>query len=344
MDELGELVYDFYEYNYSWLWNYTFENDTEEYERPGYFHPLESAAILAISMYALTFVVGAPGNAAVIWVAGFKMKRTVNTVWFLNLAAADLAYCLSLPFQIAHVVLGNRWPDTAALCRLLPCAILLNMAASVFLLTAVSIDRCLAVTLPVWSQRWRTPGRAWACCAGLWALAGLMCLPALLHRRLAPGTSACVADYAGVVRLVEVSRATVAFGLPFLVMAACYLLIGLRVRRAGFGKSRRRPLRLILAVVLAFFVCWLPYHLFGLLQAFGHDGAALRAWDYVTVGLASLNSALNPLLYVFAGRDFRQRARRSLGATLRRALSEEASSQTVRSSRLKSRSSLDYTL
>ncbi|XP_048381991.1 C3a anaphylatoxin chemotactic receptor-like [Stegostoma tigrinum] len=341
MDEYG-LFNSSLEYYDLWFSNYTYENYTDADVFVNHAHSLTPAAILALVMYALTFILGAPGNTAVIWVAGFRMKRTVNTVWFLNLAAADLAYCLSLPFQIANVALGNRWPATTPLCRLLPSAILLNMAASVFLLTVISVDRCLAVTLPVWSQRWRTLGWAWAACAAAWALASLMCLPALLHRRVSPLTSTCTANYAGagVIRLVEVSRALVAFALPFLVMAACYLMIGLRVRRASFGKSQWRPLRLILTVVLAFFVCWLPYHVFGLLQAFG-DYQAIRAWDYVTVGLASLNSALNPLLYVFAGRDVRQRARRSLGTTLRRALSEEASSQTLRSTRLKSRSSMD---
>ncbi|XP_041035574.1 C3a anaphylatoxin chemotactic receptor-like isoform X2 [Carcharodon carcharias] len=340
-------------WNYSFPDNYTWpEYEYEEEEEEDWLmHRLPPASILAIVIYVATFLVGAPGNAAVIWVAGCKMKQTVNSVWFLNLAAADLAYCCSLPLQIANVATGNRWPAGRLLCKLIPSAIVLNMSASVFLLTAISVDRCLAITRPVWSQRRRTVGGARAACAGAWLLALLLCLPTLLHRQVVSypelGLSICSVDYGrapfgeGTKRVVEASRALVAFGLPFLLMAACYLLIALKVRGAKFTKSRK-PVRLIAAVVLAFFVCWLPYHLFGLLQAFAPHPAVF-AWDHAAVGLASLNSALNPLLYVFMGRDFRQRLRRSLATSLRQAFSEDLS-QSVASSRLRSRSSVENKL
>ncbi|XP_067880459.1 C3a anaphylatoxin chemotactic receptor-like isoform X2 [Heterodontus francisci] len=347
----------YYEFDYpvfwndSYFWNFTYPDSMYEDEDDEFGPRLMSPSILAIVMYAITFVLGAPGNAAVIWVSGFKMKRTVNAVWFLNLAVADLAYCCSLPFQIANVVLRNRWPSHDLLCKLLPSAIVLNMSASVFLLTLVSVDRCLAVTMPVWSQRGRTLAAARAACAGAWLLALLMCLPTLLHRRVTTlpelGISFCSLNYseayfgARTKQVVEATRALFAFALPFLVMAACYVLIGLKVQGSRFAKSKR-PIRLIAAVVLAFFVCWLPYHVFGLMQAFAPHPVAMT-WDNAAVGLASLNSALNPILYVFVGRDFRQRFRRSVTTSLRKAFSEDLS-QSVNSTRLRSRSSFECNL
>ncbi|XP_038637377.1 C3a anaphylatoxin chemotactic receptor-like [Scyliorhinus canicula] len=329
------------------MWNdtyfvYDYKGDDESTPQ------LNPPSILAIAIYVITFLVGIPGNAAVIWVTGCKMKRTVNSVWFLNLAVADLAYCCSLPFQIANTVTFNHWPTDVLLCKLIPSAIVLNMAASVFILSAVSVDRCLAITRPIWSQRRRTVGAARIACAGAWLLALLMCLPTLLHRSILKypdlGLSYCSYNYSQAPfgqrtkQVVEVSRVLVVFALPFLLMAACYLLIALKVRRARFAKSRK-PIRLIAVVVAAFFACWLPYHVFGLMQAFNSHSVALR-WDYAAVGLASVNSALNPILYVFMGRDFRQRFRRSLASSLRLAFSEDLT-QSVTSSRLKSRTSIE---
>ncbi|XP_051864896.1 C3a anaphylatoxin chemotactic receptor-like [Pristis pectinata] len=286
---------------------------------------------LSLIIYALAFLLGVPGNVAVIWVTGFKMKRSVNTVCFLNLAVADLTYCLILPFQMANVALRHVWPTDDVLCKLIPTTTVLNMSASVFLLTLISIDRCLAVTRPIWSQTHRSLPWVRAACFGVWGLAFLMCLPTLLIRKVVThpdlGLSFCYVNYSGTYfgertkAVVEITRSLLAFALPFLIMAFCYLLIGCKLQRSKFAKSKK-TIRLIAVVVGAFFVCWLPYHACGLAQAFTSSPAAL-VWDSVAVGLGSLNSALNPLLYMFAGRNFRQVFRRSLTASLLLAFTEE---------------------
>ncbi|XP_078062552.1 C3a anaphylatoxin chemotactic receptor-like isoform X1 [Mustelus asterias] len=347
-DPMWYAYYPEENWNYSLFGNYTFPYSDYEEEEVVSTWQLKSLSILAVTIYVITFLVGVPGNAAVIWVAGCKMKRTVNSMWFLNLAVADLAYCCSLPLQIANLLTRNNWPSDTLLCKLIPSAIILNMSASVFLLSAVSVDRCLAITQPIRSQRWRTVGAARGACAGAWLLALLMCLPTLLHRQMVSfptlGQSFCLSNYTEgpfgtrTKQVVEASRVLVAFVLPFLLMAACYLLIALKVQHSRFAKSCK-PVRLIAVVVLAFFVCWLPYHLFGVMHAFfPHPVAA--TWDYVAVGLASLNSALNPILYVFMGRDFRQRFRHSIATSLRLAFSEDLT-QSVTSSRLRSRTSIE---
>ncbi|XP_007436373.1 C3a anaphylatoxin chemotactic receptor isoform X1 [Python bivittatus] len=143
---------------------------------------LPSTSVSSLIIFSITFLLGFSGNSLVIWVIVLKMTQTVNTVWFLHLAIADLVCCLSLPFSIAHLALHEYWPFGWFFCKIIPSAIILNMFASVFLLTAISIDRCLLVMKPVWCQNHRTVRFATMICSGIWILAFIMCCPAFFYR------------------------------------------------------------------------------------------------------------------------------------------------------------------
>ncbi|KAK2506378.1 hypothetical protein MC885_010932 [Smutsia gigantea] len=144
----------------------------------------EPQVILSMVILSLTFLLGLPGNGLVLWVAGLKMQRTVNTVWFLHLTLADFLCCLSLPFSLAHLVLQGHWPYGWLLCKLIPSVIILNMFASVFLLMAISLDRCLLVLKPVWCQNHRNVRTAFTICGCIWVVAFIMCIPVFIYREM----------------------------------------------------------------------------------------------------------------------------------------------------------------
>ncbi|XP_051011262.1 C3a anaphylatoxin chemotactic receptor [Acomys russatus] len=145
---------------------------------------LKPQDILSVVILALTCLLGLPGNGLVLWVAGLKMRRTVNTVWFLHLTLADFLCCLSLPFSLAHLILRGHWPYGLFLCKLIPSIIVLNMFASVFLLTAISLDRCLMVHRPIWCQNHRNVRTAFIICGCVWVVAFVMCVPVFVYRDL----------------------------------------------------------------------------------------------------------------------------------------------------------------
>ncbi|XP_066213848.1 C3a anaphylatoxin chemotactic receptor [Saccopteryx leptura] len=142
----------------------------------------EPQAIFPMVILSLTFLLGVPGNGLVLWVAGLKMKWTVNTVWFLHLTLADFLCCLSLPFSLVHIALQGHWPYGWFLCKLIPSIIILNMFASVFLLTTISLDRCLLVLKPIWCQNRRNVRTAFTVCGCIWVAAFAMCIPVFIYR------------------------------------------------------------------------------------------------------------------------------------------------------------------
>uniref|UniRef100_A0A8B9YYS7 Complement C3a receptor 1 n=1 Tax=Buteo japonicus TaxID=224669 RepID=A0A8B9YYS7_9AVES len=288
-----------------------------------------SESIISIAIFIIVIIIGIPGNGLVIWVAGLKMKRSVNIVWFLNLAVADFICCLSLPFSIVHLVLHEHWPYGWFLCKVIPSVIIFTMFASVFLLMTISIDRCLLVMKPVWCQNHRTVKFISLICSGIWILAFIFCCPVFHYRETSTHDGKTECDYSVSIALVviNITRAVFGFVLPFGTMAVCYALIAFRMRANQFHKPHSRMLRTIVLMVAAFFICWAPYHVVGILSLVPTLGTGLSEslilWDHLSIALAYANSCINPLLYVFVGRDFRAKARQSLQGILEGAFTEE---------------------
>ncbi|KAM5262724.1 C3a anaphylatoxin chemotactic receptor [Ctenodactylus gundi] len=151
--------------------------------------------IISMVILGLTFLLGLPGNGLVLWVAGLKMQRTVSTVWFLHLTLADFLCCLSLPFSLAQLAVRGHWPYGWFMCKLLPSVVLLNMFASIFLLTAISLDRCVVVLKPIWCQNHRSVRTAHIICGVIWMVAFLMCTPVFVYREILTTDNNTICSY-----------------------------------------------------------------------------------------------------------------------------------------------------
>ncbi|XP_007445146.1 C5a anaphylatoxin chemotactic receptor 1 [Python bivittatus] len=319
-----------YEYNYSYS---NFSETPLSIEK----RSLSPVALVAIVLYGLVFLVGTLGNGAVIWVVGFQMQRTVSSVWFLNLSVADLLCCLPLPVLAMSLGSENSWVLGDFTCKLLPSLIILNMFASILLLALISMDRCALVVKPIWCQNHRSTRLAWKLCGVAWASAVFLTLPSFMTRMTKYyeyyNLTVCMVDY-GIFgsnhRIAEiavaVTRFLCGFLMPFVALSLFYGLLVLRVRSSHFTRSKK-TLKVVLVVVVGFFICWAPYHVAGLIQASNNSWSPLfllvNELDPLAVALAYANSCINPIIYVIAGQDFKDKIRRSLTAVLRNILSEE---------------------
>jgi G protein-coupled receptor 1 len=86
-------------------------------------------------------------------------------------------------------------------------------------------------------------------------------------------------------------------------------------------------------VVMAFLICWTPYHLFSIWELTIHHSSyflpVLQAGLPLSTGLAFLNSCLNPILYVLISKKFQARFRASVAEILKHTLCEVSCSGTV---------------
>ncbi|GLD71982.1 chemokine-like receptor 1 [Lates japonicus] len=109
------------------------------------------------------------------------MKKTVNTVWFLNLACGFL-FTAFLPFTVTSVALDFHWPFSNFMCKLNTTMTFLNMFASVYILVVISVDRCVSVVWPIWAQNHRNVRMVSCVILGVWVLALIFSAPYFIFR------------------------------------------------------------------------------------------------------------------------------------------------------------------
>uniref|UniRef100_A0A4W6CQB5 G-protein coupled receptors family 1 profile domain-containing protein n=1 Tax=Lates calcarifer TaxID=8187 RepID=A0A4W6CQB5_LATCA len=271
-------------------------------------------------------VIGLGGNSLVIWICGWKMKRTVITTWYISLAISDFLFCAFLPLNIFYMI-TSHWPFGLVLCKLSSSALFLNMYSSVFLLVLISADRCLMISFPVWSHNHRTVRRAFVVVILMWLLSALLTLPSLIFRQTTVHDSVtqCYMNYENKSRhkAVALTRFICGFLIPFLMIVFCCSVLGVKLRNLTIKSTK--PYKVMVALILSFFFCWVPYHTFVLLELDlnRHSLEVLQTGLKVGATLASANSFISPVLYVFIGNDFKQTLRRSLTSRIEEAMAED---------------------
>lgn len=284
--------------------------------------------ILSIVCYSITFITGVIGNGLVIWVASYKMK-SVNSVWFLNLAIADLICNLALPLRISQWAWETY--SERRVCKLAMSVMLINMFSSVYFLTVISIDRCVSIMWPFWSRIYRTRRRASIVAAFTWLLCVLSSVPHVVRKYIVEDNSDCFPKYEAwlsedledqKVDKMFIIQNVCMFSLPFILITISYVLIAYKIRSLKRPKTSQKHLKVIIAIVLCFFICWFPYNTWPFVPYNSKYWKANMIISEICVCLAYFNSCINPLVYVLCSQDFKKGFIKSMPARLEYIFSE----------------------
>ncbi|XP_051901680.1 relaxin-3 receptor 1-like [Pristis pectinata] len=294
--------------------------------------------IVTVLLYSVLCAVGLLGNLLVLYLArgGGGPNQPAIHVFVFSLALTDFQFVLVLPLWAAEVALDHDWPFGDGMCKLALFLTVLNMYASVFFLTAMSVSRCCSVaqTLRASRKPQRRTTLKWVS-LGIWIAAALVSLPPTIYSRTVDlnGADLCIQKFPGgeySLALYHIQKVTVAFICPLIIISVSYLLILNFLRRHNLRSNNPRRhskvTRSITTLVLFFFLCWLPNHaitFWGVLVKLD-----MAPWDtsyyivhsYIhplSILLANTNSCLNPIIYCLVTRQFRK----SLKTLLRRVCS-----------------------
>ncbi|KQL59874.1 mas-related G-protein coupled receptor member X2-like protein [Amazona aestiva] len=131
---------------------------------------------------------GLVGNGAVLWLLGFCIRRNPITTYILNLAMADFTFLLFMVTSALLYMMENIFCSSAgALVYQRPLFLLslLSYNMGLYLLTAISIERCSSILCPLW-YRCRRLSTCQPCTGGNRALACPSSSTIILHTHSSP--------------------------------------------------------------------------------------------------------------------------------------------------------------
>ncbi|XP_062996404.1 chemerin-like receptor 1 [Elgaria multicarinata webbii] len=285
---------------------------------------------IAIVTNVIILVLGVSGNGLVMWVVAMRDKRkTFTSICYFNLAVADFLFSLGRIPALVQEIMYTCWPFGLTLCKLHTFARYLTVFTSVFILTVISVYRCLLITRPVWARNHRGPRYQVLMCTGAWILALAFSIPYLVFRHIENknGAPQCVyrkdLGYSTDLPL-RLSRFFAGFLVPFIIISSAYLVLICKLRGRRWEGSHR-TFGLVATIVALFFVCWLPHHIFVFLSTTAGKKSSWGIGLKLSNALAYLHSCVNPLLYCFVGcvRSRQLHRRVSFLGLFRKALTEE---------------------
>ncbi|KAM9405509.1 C-X-C chemokine receptor type 3-like [Salvelinus alpinus] len=296
-------------------------------------------AVFLPIFYSLTLVLGLLGNGLVLLVLVQRRRSwSVTDTFILHLGMADTLLLLTLPLWAVQA--AGEWSFGTPLCKITGAMFTINFYCGIFLLACISLDRYLSVVHAVQMYSRRKPWMVQASCLSVWLLSILLSIPDWHFLESVRDTRRdkveCVHNYPSLSqswfdwRLASrLLYHMVGFLLPSAVLLFCYSCILLRLQHGSQGLQKQRAVRVILALVLVFFLCWTPYNITLMVDTLYFSNTLVdtceshKALDIsltTTSSLGYLHCSLNPVLYAFVGVKFRRHLLdmlRSLGCKLK---------------------------
>ncbi|XP_061822451.1 adenosine receptor A2b-like [Nerophis lumbriciformis] len=272
--------------------------------------------------------------------------QSITNFFVVSLAAADIAVgLLAIPFAIT---ISTGFCADFHGCLFIACFVLVLTQSSIFSLLAIAVDRYIAIKNPLRYNSLVTGQRAKVIIALCWLLSVAIGLTPMLgwnkgwnssrgaSTTCPEGLTECL--FEGVVTLDYMIYFNF-FGcvlLPLAVMLVVYAHIFMAARRqlrlTGLKKvspapSLRAPAsssrstlhkevhaaKSLAIIVGLFAVCWLPLHVINCFNHLCPDCARPHVWVMnIAIIMSHANSVVNPFIYAYRIREFRQTFRRIL--------------------------------
>ncbi|XP_008640919.1 PREDICTED: galanin receptor type 1 [Corvus brachyrhynchos] len=279
--------------------------------------------VITLIVFGVIFTLGVLGNTLVITVLARSKpgkRRSTTNIFILNLSIADLAYLLfCIPFQSTVYVLPT-WVLGAFICKFIHYFFTISMLVSIFTLSAMSVDRYVAIVHSRRSSALRVPRNAMLGVGLIWALSFAMASPVAHHQRIfhreTSNQTFCWEFWPNPRHKKVYVICTFVFGylLPLLLISFCYakVLNHLHKKLRNMSKkseaSKKKTAQTVLVVVVVFGISWLPHHVIHLWAEFGVFPLTQASFLFRVTAhcLAYSNSSVNPIIYAFLSENFRK--------------------------------------
>ncbi|XP_056427506.1 prolactin-releasing peptide receptor-like [Hyla sarda] len=288
---------------------------------------IQSYKPLIIPCYTLVVLIGIFGNYLLLYVIWRTKKMHNVTNFFIgNLAFSDMLMCATcVPFTLAYAFNSKGWVFGKFMCSFVFLIQPVTVYVSVFTLTAIAVDRYYATVHPL--KRRISVTTCVYVLGGIWLLSFALVGPAIAHTYYKEfqqqGFAICEELW------IDKETARLAYGystliityiLPLSAVSLSYICITVKLKnrvvpghptqsQAEFERLRKRKIfRLIVLVVSAFGICWLPIHVFNIIRDIDIDLINKHYFLFIQLfchWFAMSSSCCNPFLYAWLHDRFR---------------------------------------
>lgn len=283
--------------------------------------------VIVVTVYSSVFLLGLTTNLLTLWpiIQQVRQQKNVLGIYLLTLVTSDLLYILTLPLWVLYVFGGSVWTLGNEACALVAFVFYSNMYISVCLLCCISLDRYLAVVYPIRSLAFRSQRAAGATCFVVTIIVFAFHLGVTIGSDEHDGVS-CYDTYPlqRSVAKFNYFRFVAGFLLPLAVLATSYLKIfqGVKQSSSLSQEKKAKVKHLSIGVIVIFLLCFAPYHLLLLLRTVVFTSYAdpdascvferkVHVYFSVALAMSSLNSALDPILYILVSDSVKEDLKRA---------------------------------
>ncbi|XP_016146319.1 chemokine XC receptor 1-like [Sinocyclocheilus grahami] len=293
-----------------------FNSNISHYENDSYEYDDELISMCEVDNYKMTtgvcyaiiFCLSILGNGFLVCALTCyeDLKRATNLFMFC-LALFDLLFTLTLPFWCVELL--HHWVFGDVACMIMTGAYFVGIYGSLILLTAMTLDRFVVVVV---RSYWLTRSRRLKCskvaCIGAWIISLIACLRDSITAKAQNAhinTYSCESTDTHDEKAGYYAQLILLFLVPFAVIAFCYTKILLTLMSTS-TRQKYRTVILVLCIVIAFFICWGPYHIIIVLMSIYEFDACehyqLHAAFVISRILAFSHCCINPALYILRGK------------------------------------------
>ena len=251
--------------------------------------------------------------------------RTVINLCLLNLAIADLAFLLTCPPFTAYQMHSGEWSLGDAACKVWHYLLNVTVYVTIYTLVLIAIIRYMAICHGLQTMQFRTKSNMIYSIAIIWIVFLLLNIPVIFVHGLTEYESMSIceihSDIAG--QKLYSTFFTFAYVLPLAVIATSSTAAIYHLKKHSPDSEQRQTFdndsneqasKILILVVVFFAVLWLPLHLHLLVAYFGHISTSqfYQSLSLVWHCMAYSNSCVNPIIYNFASKEFRDAFREKL--------------------------------
>ncbi|XP_045197537.2 pyrokinin-1 receptor-like isoform X2 [Mercenaria mercenaria] len=308
------------------------------------------SAVILLIIYGVIFISGTAGNICTcIVIARNSYMQKATNYYLFSLAISDLfILLLALPSEAYSIWESYPWRFGEIFCYIKALLQEMTSYASVLTITAFTVERYVAICHPLEAHKFANLSRSVKILIAIWIISLLCALPYPLHTELfyyidAEHNNGTIIAESLICNMPQKYHSTMVyifqfstflfFVFPLTIIAVLYLLIAISLRHAALQRvasqetkcqlgtpvtqSGKSVFRMLVAVVVAFFTCWAPFHAQRLLTIYNRVWTPLlldiqSALFYISGVLYFVGSTVNPILYNVMSKRYREAFRETI--------------------------------